>query len=64
MSINRSELYKAINSCLKPVKEDLETIDKRAQAIIIQLDEIEGRIKDIKDQLDTIEDSIEEKVKA
>jgi len=62
MSITRSELYKAINACLKPVKDDLAEIDKRVRAIMTQLDQIEGRIRDISSQLDTIEESVKEKV--
>ena len=58
MSIKREDLYKAIRSSLKPLKEDLEDIDKRVRAIMSQLDDIESRIIEIKSQLDIIEKSV------
>lgn len=45
MSISRNELYKAINSCLKPVKENIAEVDKRVQSIMSQLDQIEVRVR-------------------
>jgi len=62
MSVSRSELYKAINSCLKPVKDNIAEVDKRVQSIMSQLDQIEVRVKNISSQLDTIEESVKEKV--
>ena len=62
MSVSRSELYKAINACLKPVKADLVEIDTHVRAIITQLDQIEVRVKAISSQLDTVEESVKEKV--
>ena len=62
MSVSRSDLYKAINACLKPVKEDIAEVDTRIRAIITQLDQIEDRVKAISSQLDTVEESVREKV--
>lgn len=58
------ELYKAINYCLKPVKKDIDDVDKRVRQIIEQLNSIEGRVKSLGDQLTNIEKAVEEKAKA
>ena len=64
MSIRSGDLYKAINACLKPVKDDLGEIDTRVRAIISQLDNIEERVKNLGEQLTHIEKAVEEKAKA
>ena len=60
MSISRDQLYQAINSCLKPVKENLNEVDTRVRQIIVQLDSIESRVKVLQKQLTSIEKSVEE----
>jgi predicted nucleic acid-binding Zn-ribbon protein len=64
MSIKAGDLYKAINACLKPVKDDLADVDKRVKAIMAQLNEIEKRVKTLSNQLTNIEDAVKEKTKA
>lgn len=60
---SKIELYKAINSCLKPIKEDLTNIDKRAKDISVTLSQIEARVKALSDQLANIEDAVKTKAK-
>jgi predicted nucleic acid-binding Zn-ribbon protein len=60
---SKGELYKAINFCLKPVKEDLANIDVRAKAISTQLDQIESRVKALSNQLGNIEEAVKTKSK-
>jgi septal ring factor EnvC (AmiA/AmiB activator) len=61
--MSQAELYKAINSCLKPVKEDIAEVDKRVRAIMTQLDTIEQRVKGLNDQLTNIEEAVKPKSK-
>ena len=56
-------IYQAVNSCLKPVKDDIDQISTRVQTISSQLDKIESRIKALSDQLTNIEDSVKQKSK-
>ncbi len=58
------ELYKAINACLKPVKDDLAKVGERVKAIMGQLDMIEKRVKTLSDQLTIIEKAVAQKSKA
>jgi predicted nucleic acid-binding Zn-ribbon protein len=58
-----ADLYKAINFCLKPVKEDLANIDIKVKEIGTQLDKIQARIKALSDQLANIEQSVNQKSK-
>jgi septal ring factor EnvC (AmiA/AmiB activator) len=60
---SKNELYKAINYCLKPVKEDLANIDKRAKEISNQLNQIESRVKALSNQLANIEEAVKTKSK-
>ena len=64
LPISKGELYQAVNSCLKPVKDDLADVDKRVRAIMAQLDKIEERVKNLGGQLTNIEKAVEEKAKA
>jgi septal ring factor EnvC (AmiA/AmiB activator) len=59
-----ADLYKAINACLKPVKDDLAKVDDRVKAIMAQLDQIEKRVKALSTQLVTIEEAVKQKPKA
>lgn len=58
------ELYKAINACLKPVKDGLAKVDERVKVIMGQLDIIEKRVKALSDQLTIIEKAVAQKPKA
>ena len=63
MSISSDKLYIAIRSSLKPLKADIEDIDKHVKAIMTQLDSIEGRVKNLSSQLTNIETAVKEKAK-
>lgn len=57
------DIYRAVNACLKPVKDDLSKIDDKVKAIIGQLNQIEARVKNLSDQLTNIEESVKQKSK-
>lgn len=58
-----SNIYQAVNACLKPVKDDLAKLDNKIQEIMSQLDKIETRVKDLNNQLTNIEDAVKQKSK-
>lgn len=59
-----ADLYKAINACLKPVKDDLAKVDVHVKEIMGQLDQIEKRVKALSEQLTNIEKAVAQKPKA